>query len=256
MFSEYGNLCNEVYDLTKPVGHSLGGDIEFYRDRLSSCQGRILEAAVGSGRLLIPLLDAGLLVDGVDSSAGMLASCRSRCAQRGLHPRLYQGRLQALSLPEKYEAIIVPASSFLLIEAREESVMALSRFHAHLVSEGRLILDIEFPPPNTLVVGAKSTSIYEFPERGFIITMESTVLEVDMLSQCVVSLLKYEKWQSGRRVGAELQRFAMRWYGVEEFTALLGSLGFRSIMVSADHALGRKPSRFDQVLTFECVRAQ
>ncbi len=111
MFSQYGKLCNEVYDLTKPVGHSLGGDIEFYRDRLSSCNGRILEAAVGSGRLLIPLLEAGLPVDGVDDSEDMLAACRSRCAQRGLHPRLYQARLQDLSLPDKYEAIIVPAGS-------------------------------------------------------------------------------------------------------------------------------------------------
>ena len=127
MFSQYGKLCNEVYDLTKPVGHSLGGDIEFYRDRLSSCKGRILEAAVGSGRLLIPLLEAGLLVDGVDDSEDMLAACRSRCAQRGLHPRLYQARLQDLSLPDRYEAIIVPAGSFLLIEASSFPISANCR---------------------------------------------------------------------------------------------------------------------------------
>lgn len=65
MFSYYSNLCTEVYDLTKPVGHSVGGDIEYYLDRLQSCSGRILEAAVGSGRMLIPLLEAELVVDGL-----------------------------------------------------------------------------------------------------------------------------------------------------------------------------------------------
>lgn len=36
-FSYYGPLCTEVYNATKPVGHSLGGDIEFYRDYLKNC---------------------------------------------------------------------------------------------------------------------------------------------------------------------------------------------------------------------------
>lgn len=42
MFSHYSELCTEVYDLTKPVGHSIGGDIEYYRNRLKSCTGRII----------------------------------------------------------------------------------------------------------------------------------------------------------------------------------------------------------------------
>ncbi|MDB5084356.1 MAG: methyltransferase [Bacilli bacterium] len=34
-FSYYGELCTEVYDLTKKVGHSFGGDVEYYRVCLS-----------------------------------------------------------------------------------------------------------------------------------------------------------------------------------------------------------------------------
>lgn len=56
-FSYYGELCTEVYDLTKEIGHSFGGDVEYYRDRLKQCKGRILEAMVGSGRVIIPLLE-------------------------------------------------------------------------------------------------------------------------------------------------------------------------------------------------------
>ena len=44
MFSTYGPLSTLVYDMTKPVGHSIDGDIEYYKERLKTCQGRILEA--------------------------------------------------------------------------------------------------------------------------------------------------------------------------------------------------------------------
>lgn len=51
---------------------SFGGDIEFYQEKLKNFKGRILEAMVGSGRVIIPLLEAGLNVDGVDYSAEIL----------------------------------------------------------------------------------------------------------------------------------------------------------------------------------------
>lgn len=111
-FSYYGELCTEVYDLTKKVGQSLSGDIEYYRDRLKDCKGRILEAMVGSGRVIIPLLESGLNVDGVDYSSEMLASCRRHCEARGLKPELYEANLKELSLDIKYEAIIIPTGSF------------------------------------------------------------------------------------------------------------------------------------------------
>ena len=79
MFSFYSTLCTELYDYTKPVGYSLNGDIEYYKERLKDCRGRILEAAVGSGRVIIPLLEAGFKVDGIDYSPEMLDSCRKRC---------------------------------------------------------------------------------------------------------------------------------------------------------------------------------
>lgn len=78
-FSYYGELCTEVYDLTKKIGQSIGGDLEYYREKLKNCKERILEAMVGSGRVIIPLLESGLIVDGVDYSHEMLASCRKHC---------------------------------------------------------------------------------------------------------------------------------------------------------------------------------
>jgi 2-polyprenyl-3-methyl-5-hydroxy-6-metoxy-1,4-benzoquinol methylase len=83
----YGKLCTEVYELTKPVGGEYP-DVPYFVRHLSRIGGRILEAMVGTGRLLIPLLEAGLDVEGIDTSSDMLAACKQNCAVRGLNPRV------------------------------------------------------------------------------------------------------------------------------------------------------------------------
>lgn len=243
----YGRLATEIYDITKPIGHSFG-DVEFYLQRLKSCTGPVLEPAVGTGRVMIPLLEAGIEVEGVDNSPEMLAICRARCAERGLQPVLHEGDMGSLSLPERYEAIIIPAGSFLLIERREESLGALKRFREHLLPGGRLILDLELQ--TDLRVGTISTGTVETPQ-GETITTESNVVEVNFLEQYSVSYLRYEKWQEGELMQTEMQRFALRWYGLEEFELVLKSLGFSEVVISADYEYGKRPTRADQTFTFE-----
>jgi hypothetical protein len=63
--SSYGRLATEAYDMDKPIGHSFG-DVEFYLERLKSC----------TGRVLIPLMEAGLEIEGTDNSPEMLTICR------------------------------------------------------------------------------------------------------------------------------------------------------------------------------------
>jgi len=251
MFSYYSNLCTEVYDLTKPVGQSIGGDIEYYLDRLKSCKGRILEAAVGSGRMLIPLLQAGLLVDGIDYSSEMLASCRKRCEERGLNPVLYEGKLQSFSLPHKYEAIIIPTGSFCLVEDRQDSLNALQCFYDHLVPGGRIIIDLILP--ETIEAGKISTSTYALPS-GDAITLEDKLVEVNLLHNFTVSYLKYEKWREGKLIQSELQRFALHWYGIEEFKLVLEKTGFTDIVCSTDYMYNQEPTNSNQTFTFEAVR--
>jgi SAM-dependent methyltransferase len=238
----YGRLATEAYDSDKPIGHSFG-DVEFYLQKLRSCTGPVLEPAVGTGRVLIPLLEAGIEVEGVDNSPEMLAICRARCAERELQPVLQEGHMGSLSLPQRYEAIIVPAGSFLLIERREESLGTLKRFREHLLPGGRLILDLELQTDFRL--GNISTGTVETPQ-GETITTEAKVVEVNFLEQYSVSHLRYEKWRDDELLQTEMQRIALRWYGLDEFELVLKSLGFSEVMVSADYEYGKRPTCAEQ----------
>ncbi|RKN85682.1 class I SAM-dependent methyltransferase [Paenibacillus ginsengarvi] len=252
-FSYYGELCTEVYDLTKRVGHSFGGEIEYYRNRLHALGGTFLEAMAGSGRVLIPLLESGLRIDGVDSSPEMLASCRKRCDERGLQANLYEASLQELALPDLYDAIIIPGGSFLLIEKRDESIAVLKRLFEHLKPGGRLLLDLFLPETFDIDKGKVSTSTYQLT-NGDTITMEGKLVETNLFEQYQVSYLKYEKWRAGKLLQTELQRFALRWYGIEEFKLVLESVGFTDIVLSADFEYGKPPTKASSAFVYEAVK--
>jgi SAM-dependent methyltransferase len=251
-FSHYGKLCTEVYDLTKEVGQSFSGDIEFYQDKLKDCKGRILEAMVGSGRVIIPLLESGLKVEGVDDSPEMLASCRKRFEERGLQAELYESNLQNLDLPHQYEAIIIPGGSFLLIDDRGESIQALRKLHDHLEPGGRLIMDV-FLPDGQFETGKVNTSVFPLP-GGDTITMESKLVEADFFHQRKVTHLKYEKWRNGSLIDTELQRFALRWYGVEELRLILKEIGFSTINICADFQEDKQPTRSHEKIVCIAVK--
>ncbi|CAM2784057.1 class I SAM-dependent methyltransferase [Paenibacillus taichungensis] len=253
-FSYYGPLCTEVYNATKPVGQSLGGDIEFYRDYLMNCNGRILEAMSGSGRMLIPLLEAGLNVDGLDYSTDMLDSCRALCTERGLPlPELFAADLETLDLPYRYEVIIIAAGSLLLIQDRQASIKALHNLYQHLEPGGRLVLDLFLPDVTNTTSHYSGTSTVQLPD-GDTITMESKDIEVNMLQQYKVSLIRYEKWRHGTLIATELQQLALRWYGVEEMRMILEQIGFVEVIVYADFDPDQEPSRSDQKFVFEATR--
>jgi len=249
MLGYYSKLSSEVYDIDKYIGLSFG-DVEFYSDRLASCTGNILEPGVGTGRILIPLLEKGLKVDGFDVSEEMLKICRNNCEKRGLNPKLFEGKMESVSLETEYEAIIVPTGTFLLLHKREDSLNALKNFYNHLSDGGKLIIDIFLQ--TDLTVGNVSTRTWE-TQNGGMITLESKIVEVDYISQYTISHNRYEKWNNGKLIQTELERFPLRWFGIEEFKTILEQIGFVDIIISADYKLRKYPTNSTQTITFEAV---
>ena len=249
MLSYYGRLSSEVYDMDKPIGHSFG-DVEFYMNRLESCKGAILEPATGTGRILIPLLEKGLNVDGFDSSKDMLNICENNCKERGLNSKLFEAKMESFSQDTKYDAIIVPTGTFLLLHKRADSIKALQNFYKHLSNNGRLIVDIFLQ--TDISKGTVSTKTLEC-SNGDIITLENKIVEVDYINQYTISHGRYEKWREGVLLQTELERFPLRWYGVEEFRLMLEGIGFKNIVISSDYKFGQYPTNSEQIITFEAV---
>ena len=82
-----------------------GPEATYYKGLIEVARQPALDLGCGSGRLLLPYLQAGLYVAGVDCSKDMLDQCQERAAKDGISPQLYQQAIHELDLPQRYKTI-------------------------------------------------------------------------------------------------------------------------------------------------------
>jgi SAM-dependent methyltransferase len=244
----YGTLATEVYDLDKPIGHSFG-DVEYYLQALAGMDGRILEPAVGTGRILIPLLEAGLEVEGYDTSPEMLAVCRRHCRERNLDPVISEADMTTFVRLGAYAAVILPVGSITLLDGRAALGQALARFHESLQPSGRLVVDV---PATQLVTEPEPMRSWSSGE--FIWTLQTMHIEYDPVANQSTRWLRYEKWRDGELVATELQPFRLQHWNVAEFSEQLLGAGFSDVTVASDYHDGRPPGSDTFQWTFQAVR--
>lgn len=248
--NRYGSLAAEIYDIDKPVDSLFDG--RFHRARLAEIRGPILEPACGSGRALIPLLEAGHEVVGLDASAEMLDNCRARCAERGLDPDLSQQRFEDLRYERRFAAVFVPAGSFGLIDDYGAAVDVLRRFHGALSPGGLLVLDLQ---PISALADPGSGRRSWTAAHGDLLVCEIKPMSVDWIAQTARHHTIYERWRSGALIESSLEPMALRYWGLEEMTLTLRDAGFENITAIGNFDRRRPPRSSDRQLTFEATRA-
>lgn len=243
----YGSLCSEVYNITKPIGGNYP-DVPYYIRQLCQTDGRILEAMVGTGRLLIPLLEAGLNVEGIDRSPQMLALCRENCTSRNLHPTLHQGSIENLNIPGKFHAIIVTFGSFMLLANRSAAIKALRSFAQHLEPNGRVFIDLELPIASFKTENLVKQREIHCPDGSLILMQSSS--RIDWLAQVEHNYYRYEKWKDGKLINTELEYYPFHWFGCEEFMMCLRENGYTNIELCANYTEGLEPTSYSDQLCF------
>ena len=77
-------LYDEIAAFYDPWSRSVTEDVGFYVDDALASGGPVVELAVGTGRIAVPIALAGIDVIGVDSSPGMLAVARTAADDAGV----------------------------------------------------------------------------------------------------------------------------------------------------------------------------
>jgi len=247
--NRYGSIAAEIYDLDKPIGAL--PDTKFHLERFKGFRGRVLEPACGTGRTLVPLLEAGCDAAGFDPSAEMLDRCRALCAERGFTPDLSQQRFEDFQYDQPFAAILVPSGSFTLIDRFDTAMAVLRRFHDHLTLGGRLVLDMG---PISALAHTGEDHRQWTAENGDLLTLEWVRTKTDWMGQRIEATLRYERWRDNRLVETQLEPMAQRFWGLEEFTLALGAAGFADIQVVGNYDRGRPVRSNDRGLTFEATR--
>jgi SAM-dependent methyltransferase len=113
-------------------------DIPFYVELARAADGPVVELAVGSGRVAVPVAQAiGRRVIGIDRSAGMLAKAREAGKAAGVDLELREGDMRELALEEPAALIYCPYRSLLHLPTWADRRRVFERVAAALRPGGR-----------------------------------------------------------------------------------------------------------------------
>ncbi len=114
---------------------------------LRAGRGDILELGCGSGRLLLPLAQAGFTVTGVELSTRMLELARLRVEAAGAsrQVRLVQGDFERAELGGPYGLAFCAMNTFMHLLSQRQQLRALHHWRHSLDDRGLLLLDLFNP---------------------------------------------------------------------------------------------------------------
>jgi SAM-dependent methyltransferase len=124
---------------------SVTEDVAFYVEEAVAAGGPIVELGVGTGRIAVPIAQAGVEVIGVDSSAGMLEVARARAKAAGVELDLREGDLRSPPVEGEVGLVIVPFRALLHLETDATRLEALGAIRGLLRPGGRLVFDVFTP---------------------------------------------------------------------------------------------------------------
>src|SRR5690349_21498914 len=135
MSSWYDAWAHRYEDLSAP---ERAADVAFYVELALKADGPLVELAVGTVRVAIPVAQAtGRRVIGIDSSSGMLAQARARATEAGVELDLREGDMRELELDEPAALIYCPARSLLHLPTWADRRRCFERVAASLRPDGR-----------------------------------------------------------------------------------------------------------------------
>ena len=221
----YKELSTEFYDLSKPV--ACNTEIKFYANKINQSNGPVLEAMCGSGRLLLPLLEMGFDIDGMDNSKAMLLSCQTRAKSLNLSVDLYENEIEQIESAKRYGLIYIAVGSFQLIYDIDTALLTLSSLREILLPGGTILLDM-FVPWEILGNDGEPEFLERYVEKknGDKITLKSSSI-ADVRNQILTTTTLYESYENNQVIATEEEHLEIRWYYPNEMVLFLEKAGFK-----------------------------
>lgn len=231
------NLYDSIARIYDPWSRSVTEDVDFYVEEALASGGPVVELAVGTGRIAVPIAKAGIGVRGVDASQGMLAVAREYAAREGVADlvELHHGDLLGYVAPDPVPLVVCPFRSLLHMPGDAEKLAALETAHRLLEPGGRFVFDVFAPSPDDI---SETDGLWLERERG---------------------IFERADWDESARTltlsvrsGDAAATMHLHWLGAAEWLALLDRAGF-----DVDSLWGwfdRRPYTGGEDMVFVCRR--
>jgi SAM-dependent methyltransferase len=219
----------EFYDLYVTADF----DVPFFVSEVRRTTGPVLEVTSGTGRLSVPLIEAGADLTCMDCSQGMLAVLSRKLADRGLKADVRCADVCHMDLPHRFALAILPFQSFMEIIGEQRQRAALERVFACLQSGGRFICTMHNPAVRRTQVDGTLRLVGRFPARGG--TLVVSGFEQD--GRPVVSRLQFFEFfgPDGLLAWKRLLPMEFAFVEREEFERMASGVGFRAVQLYGDY---------------------
>jgi SAM-dependent methyltransferase len=208
--------------------------------------GPILVLAVGSGRLAVPLAEAGYTVTGVDLDPAMLdrARVRTRSSPVGIADRLtlIEADLLDLRLPSAgtFGLTFIALNSLLVLSTRAAQRAAIGTMADHLAPGGLAVADIWIPDAEDLA-RFDGRIILDWPrldpESGAIVTKTGSA-QHDASSAVVTMTTIFEESGQGESPRRWVRRDRLRLVSGDELRGFAEDAGLTVELMAGDYGLG------------------
>ncbi len=211
-------------------------DIPFWLSEARAVNGKVLELTCGTGRVSIPLLQAGIDLTCVDYAPEMLAQFRKKLDDNHLSCRLILQDISNLRLTDRYDLIFIPFHSFSELIYEEKRRSTLECIRDHLTDQGLFICTLQNPAVRVSSMDGTVRLIGEFPMPNSEKLVVSSRLSFDGSSQLAQGVQVYDRYTSnGSIIDHRTLEVSFYLFHKDEFEALVRRIGFEVTALYGDY---------------------
>ncbi len=135
----YGERIADIYD------EWYAGYDESLVDTLSKLAqgGRALELGIGTGRVALPLQQAGIEIHGIDASEAMIAKLRAKPSGETI--RVFIGNFADVAVEGQYALICILFNTFFALLTQDEQLRCFKNVAEHLTPNGVFVIEAFVP---------------------------------------------------------------------------------------------------------------
>jgi SAM-dependent methyltransferase len=212
-------------------------DIPFFLKEAIQSDGEVLELMSGTGRVSLPLIEAGVHLTCVDLSPAMLSALRNKLARKGLAAPVYAMNVCQLDLGRQFDLVLIPFHSFAEITAAADRQSALGRIYQHLKPGGRFICTLHNPAIRAASVDGQLKLWGQSPipdGKGTLLFWGYQVLELD--GKTVSGVEFFEEYDpQGLLLARRFIPLRFVLLGQDEFQAQAAEAGFQVRALYGDY---------------------
>lgn len=147
--STYGDRIADIYDELHGSMQDVQPTVSLLAELANG--GRVLELAIGTGRIALPLLARGVKVTGIDASERMVAKLREKPS--GNHIPVTIGDFANVSVEGAYSLIYVVYNTFFCLLTQDSQVRCFRNVAQHLATGGVFLVEAFAPDLTRFVRG-------------------------------------------------------------------------------------------------------